>query len=48
MFSALFDLPNPFHRLDRGMHQLAIVANRDIPTLLEINRSILRTFNKSS
>jgi len=40
MFPALLDLPNPFDRLDRSMHQLAIVADRDISALLEIDCSI--------
>lgn len=48
MFPALFDLSNPFHRLDRSLHQLAIVADRDISALLEIDCSILRTSNTLS
>jgi len=48
MFPALFDLSNPFHRLDRSLHQLAIVADGDISTLLEVDCSVLRTSNTPS
>jgi hypothetical protein len=41
MLAALLDLRNPLHRLDCGLHQLAIIANRDVSPLFEVDSRIL-------
>lgn len=44
MLPSLLDLSNPFHRLDRSLHQLAIVADGNVSALLEIDGSVLKIF----
>ena len=43
MLALLLDLRNPLHRLDRRLHQLAVVTYRDISALLEFNGGVLNT-----
>ena len=41
MLPLLLDLRYPLHRLDRGLHQLAVVADGDVSPLLELNGRVL-------
>jgi hypothetical protein len=42
MLSPLFNLSDPFHRLESRVHQFPIVSNRDISSFLEIDCRVLK------
>ncbi len=42
MLPLVLDLRYPLHRLHRRLHQLAVVADRDVSPLLELNRRVLQ------
>ena len=44
MLSALLDLRNALHCLDRRLHQFSVVAYRDVATFLEVNCRVLKRF----
>ena len=48
MFSSFLDFRNPLHCMECGLHKIAVIANRNIPALLEINSRILRSIQVSS
>jgi hypothetical protein len=41
MFAPCLDLSNALHRLDRSLHQFAVIAYGDVPPLLEVNGRVL-------
>ena len=41
MLALLLDLADALHGLDRGLDDLAIVADGDVAALLEVNRRVL-------
>ena len=41
MLALLLDLADALHGLDRGLDELAIVADGDVAALLEVNRRVL-------
>lgn len=42
MLPSPLDLGDPLYRLNRRLHQLAVVAHRDISPFLEVDGGILR------
>ena len=44
VLSALLDLRNALHCLDRRLHQFSVVAYRDVATFLEVNCRVLKCF----
>lgn len=41
MFPPLLDLCDAFHRLDRGLNQVAVVTYRDVSALFKIDGRVL-------
>ena len=41
MFSSFLDFRNSFHCMESGLHEIAVISNRDVPAFLEINSRIL-------
>lgn len=37
-FSAVFDLPDPFHSFDSRLHKITVIANGNVSPFLKINR----------
>jgi hypothetical protein len=41
MFSSFLDFRNPLHCVESGLQKFTVIANWDIPALLEVNSRIL-------